>query len=312
MRPSRSTLLPAVVAVALLNGAGAALAAPGPTPVPAVGPAATTYVVQGAILARYQSLGGARGFLGRPLSNELTTPNPAGRYSVFEGGSIYWTAATGAWEVHGAIFEDWAALGWENGRLGFPLTNETATPERLGAFSAFERGAVYWSPDTGVAAEIEGAIRERWADIGWENSPLGFPITDELDSGPPEGRGNAFEFGTVEWTPRMGALITSLLHWPSRLDREDNRFQVSDAKQSFDYDNNDTFYRVTDPQSVDHPEISLADFEAGLSTEKLVYVFDYLQDPAHRTEFYLFDLPEQTGRAAGKTLLQQRSAGLTR
>lgn len=45
-----------------------------------------------------------------------------GRYNHFEGGSIYWTPRTGPHEVHGAIRDLWASTGWENGFLGYSVS----------------------------------------------------------------------------------------------------------------------------------------------------------------------------------------------
>ncbi len=167
-----------------------------PTPAPAP-------CVFGAIGDRWASLGGANGFLGQPVTCELSTPVRPGRYNHFQGGSIYWSVPTGAWEVHGAIRDKWAALGWENSAIGFPRTNELRTPARPGAFNHFQAGSIYWSPNTG-AREVRGAIRDAWARLGWENSALGFPITDEVRTT----RGGAytlFQGGAVLWSPGTGA-----------------------------------------------------------------------------------------------------------
>ncbi|NBW82854.1 hypothetical protein EBR21_13980, partial [bacterium] len=73
---------------------------------------------------KYKQLNGASGFLGQAVGNELQTPTKPGLYRHFQGGSIYWSEATGAHEVHGLIRNKWASLGWENGSLGFPRTDE--------------------------------------------------------------------------------------------------------------------------------------------------------------------------------------------
>ena len=69
--------------------------------------------VHGAIAQKWQSLGGVGGFLGAPLTNETPTPDGVGRFNDFAGGSIYWTPALGAHEVHGQIRSKWESLGWE-------------------------------------------------------------------------------------------------------------------------------------------------------------------------------------------------------
>ncbi len=174
-----------------------------PTPGPAPAPAPTP-CVYGAIGARWASLGGASGFLGQPVTCELPTPMRSGRYNHFQGGSIYWSAPTGAWEVHGLIRDRWAALGWENSAVGFPTTNERRTPTRPGAFNHFQTGSIYWSPPTG-AHEVRGAIRDLWARLGWENSPLGFPTSDEYAVA--GGRRTNFQNGVITWTPAGGAVV---------------------------------------------------------------------------------------------------------
>jgi hypothetical protein len=150
----------------------------------------------GDIDKRYQALGGCGSFLGAALTDELLTPDSIGRYNVFQYGSIYWSPSTGAFEVHGAIRDKWAALGWEAGFIGYPLSNETKTPDNVGRFSVFQRGSIYWSPQTG-AHEVHGAIRERYAQEGWEVGHLGYPISDEYDV--TGGRRSDFQHGAIIW-----------------------------------------------------------------------------------------------------------------
>ncbi|MBL8208728.1 MAG: M4 family metallopeptidase, partial [Blastocatellia bacterium] len=132
------------------------------------------YIVYGAIRAKWDALGAETGFLGLPTTDELSTACGGGRFNHFAGGSIYWTAATGAHEVHGSIRSKWASLGWECSFLGFPLTDESRTPDGVGRYNHFQGGSVYWTPATG-AHEVHGAIRDRWASLGWERSALGYP-----------------------------------------------------------------------------------------------------------------------------------------
>lgn len=107
--------------------------------------------VHGAILALWTSLGRENGFLGYPLTDESTTPDGVGRFNHFQGGSIYWTPATGAHEVHGAILDLWAGMGWETSFLGYPLTDELHTADGVGRFTDFQGGQIAWSPDLGAA-----------------------------------------------------------------------------------------------------------------------------------------------------------------
>lgn len=151
----------------------------------------------GEIDARYQAFGGCGGFLGAALTDETPTTDGAGRYNVFRNGSIYWSPSTAAFELHGAIRDKWAEVGWESGSLGYPVSNETKTPDGVGRFSVFEHGSIYWTPQTG-AHEIHGRIRDAWQTEGWETGSLGYPVSDEY--GVPEGRRSDFQHGSIVWT----------------------------------------------------------------------------------------------------------------
>jgi uncharacterized protein with LGFP repeats len=118
-------------------------------------------------------------FLGAPTSDEFKTPNKNGAGQHFEGGSMYWSPATGAHEVHGAIKDKWAALGWENSFLGFPVSDEASTPDGYGRFNFFEGGAIYFHPNLGTYA-VPKMIAEVWKKEGWEKGKLGYPVSDEI------------------------------------------------------------------------------------------------------------------------------------
>jgi uncharacterized protein with LGFP repeats len=158
--------------------------------------------VCGGIRAEYQALGGPSGFLGYPITDEIGTPDGVGRFNHFQYGSIYWTAWTGAHEVHGAIRAVWAALGWERSVLGYPLTDETMTPDWVGRYNHFAGGSIYWTPSTG-AHEVQGGIRAVWASLGWERSFLGYPVSDEYTAGFGIRRSD-FQHGSITWNVPTG------------------------------------------------------------------------------------------------------------
>jgi hypothetical protein len=102
--------------------------------------------VVGEIERKYLALGGCSSFLGAPYTEERGTPDGVGRYSVFAEGSIYWTPALGAHEVHGRIRDAWADTGWEAGALGYPVSDEYAVTG--GRRSDFQHGSITWAADT--------------------------------------------------------------------------------------------------------------------------------------------------------------------
>jgi uncharacterized protein with LGFP repeats len=90
-------------------------------------------------------------FLGNPVdegagSAEMDLGDGRGRARDYQNGSIYWTPQTGAHEVHGAIRVKWAQLGGHRSFLGYPVTDETGTPDGRGRFNHFEHGSIYCRP----------------------------------------------------------------------------------------------------------------------------------------------------------------------
>ncbi len=107
--------------------------------------------------------------------------------------------------MHGAIRAKWASMGWERSLLGYPVTDETGTPDGVGRFNHFaQSGSIYWTPSTG-AQSVHGAIRAKWASMGWERSCLGYPVSDEFAI--PGGRQSNFQHGvmTYSWSTRVSA-----------------------------------------------------------------------------------------------------------
>jgi beta-N-acetylhexosaminidase len=162
----------------------------------------------GAIEEHYLQLGGGASFLGAavgPLGSVA-----GGAEQDYEGGAIFWSAATGAWSVRGAILQHYRALGGPAGVLGFPVTDETTTPDGVGRYDHFAGSggaSIYWTPSTG-AWSVQGAIRAHWAALGWELGPLGYPTSDE--TGVPDGIGRFTTFGgsggsAVYWTSATDA-----------------------------------------------------------------------------------------------------------
>ena len=120
-------------------------------------PKTGAHEIHGDIRELWASMGWETCFLGYPTTDETVTPDGVGRFNHFEHGSIYWTAETGAHEVHGDIRDKWAESEWERGPLGYPLTSEfrtfdLAAPDvandgnRL-RISAFQNGFIVFSED---------------------------------------------------------------------------------------------------------------------------------------------------------------------
>lgn len=93
---------------------------------------ANTHAIQGAINGRYQAYGGPNSDLRFPISNEISlTAGKGARFSSFAFpnarglAGIYYTYQYGLPQiVKGAIFDAWGDNGFENGKLGYPVTEE--------------------------------------------------------------------------------------------------------------------------------------------------------------------------------------------
>lgn len=145
-------------------------------------PSTGAHEVHGLIRQKWANMGWERSFLGYPRTDEKKgrDQKQEGRFSVFQGGTVFYHPASGTFEVHGAILEKYEQLGAEASLLGYPTTDETGTPDARGRFNHFQRGSIYFTPQT-WAHEVHGLIRSYWAENGWErNAALGYPLTDEL------------------------------------------------------------------------------------------------------------------------------------
>lgn len=134
------------------------------------------FEVHGAIHARWLTLGGEGSAFGYPTSDETTAHDGVGKFNNFENASVFWHPSTGAFEVHGLIRERWRAMGAEMSMLGYPMSDESTTPDGLGRYNHFQNGSIYWTRATG-AHEIYGLVRTRWAELRWERGLLGYPIS---------------------------------------------------------------------------------------------------------------------------------------
>ena len=72
---------------------------------------------------KYQSLGGASGFLGKAVTGELPTPTGGGKYEQFQHGNIYWSASTGAHDVYGPILNEYLLTASEQDAYGNSVQN---------------------------------------------------------------------------------------------------------------------------------------------------------------------------------------------
>ncbi len=105
------------------------------------------HLLNGPVLRKYRASGGFRA-LGVPTRDVGDTTDGRGRYAdLSKNASVYWSAETGAHEVHGKIRRRWVRMGRERSFLGFPTSDVREV--RGGLRADFERGFIRWRKATG-------------------------------------------------------------------------------------------------------------------------------------------------------------------
>ena len=150
-----------------------------------------------AIQARFDSLGDLKCSFGSLVEKE-------GRFWYYQHGCLHYKNADNIFEIHGDIYKKWVKLGGAG--FGKPDTDELPCVDGTGRFNHFENGTktIFWHPFTGANA-VEGDIKIRWNELGWERGYLGYPTSDEVDF-PDGGRVNSFQNGGIYWWPDTGAM----------------------------------------------------------------------------------------------------------
>ncbi|KAF1993327.1 hypothetical protein P154DRAFT_582922 [Amniculicola lignicola CBS 123094] len=137
------------------------------------GPSA--FVLQGGFLLRYNQSSQLREALGYPTSDEMLTSDPVGRKTLFQKGAIYWSPATGAFEMLGKIYLQYETLG-ESKVWGFPL--EVAQTINGGISQRTQNATWYLKNGGHTAFEVHGDILKAFVATGGIDR-YGFPVTNE-------------------------------------------------------------------------------------------------------------------------------------
>ena len=171
-----------------------------------------------------------------------------GKATDFRFGRVFWSQATGAHSVLGAIGAAYQAEGGPDGVLGLPTSGETTTPDGRGRFSTFQNGVIYWSPSTGAHA-VRGGIRAMWQERGAERGDLGYPTTDEITNPNKPGVVQGFQGGTVYWSEETGPKVVE--------------GDILKAYREAGAENSELGYPVTDEIALDTRRGAFSRFQGG-------------------------------------------------
>ncbi|MGX9788685.1 N-acetylmuramoyl-L-alanine amidase [Mycobacterium sp. MMS18-G62] len=123
----------------------------------------------GAILARWESLGGMNSLLGAPTSPEAAGEG-ATRYATFEKGAVYWSPESGAEPVTGAIYKAWGSLGFERGALGLPTSAEIQEPQWI--VQNFQHGTLNFDREKGSVTRVIDGVPVELPKSAEEAEPI--------------------------------------------------------------------------------------------------------------------------------------------
>ncbi|HET7174319.1 MAG TPA: SpoIID/LytB domain-containing protein [Nocardioidaceae bacterium] len=133
------------------------------------------------IIKRWFTLGGTGSALGLPTSGQNPNPGAGGALQTFQHGSIYWSAAHGAWDLSGPMLTAYQHWGGPASTVGFPESSEVALSDGqlTGQRVKFQVGYAYWSSTTGTGAHyVYGRIMSAWWKHGSWSGWIGFPISN--------------------------------------------------------------------------------------------------------------------------------------
>ncbi|HKU10297.1 MAG TPA: hypothetical protein VJQ61_03590 [Sinomonas sp.] len=164
--------------------------------------ATVTITAMAAIIGPQMDAKAAQWGLGS-ATGAITPIRNGGYYRNYQGGAVIWTPANGAMVSHGAIRSRWSALGFENGPLGYPTTDEVSGLRNGGVYQNYEGGAIIWSPATGAHSSM-GVIRQRWQQLGFEGGELGYPTSETVTGLRNGGSYQNFENGAIISSPTAG------------------------------------------------------------------------------------------------------------
>ncbi|MEW5810974.1 MAG: hypothetical protein AB1925_16130 [Actinomycetota bacterium] len=185
------------------------------------------HLMQGAILEKYESLGGpADSDLGFPTIDEGPGRAPNSRNSTFSAPDnpvIFWTPDTGAHVVRGAINAAWDKLGGSSGVLGVPAEDETydgavVTQKFTGGQVSYDARAKTFTTDpadlAGQLTDLSlpndpvAAINAARRAAGGPLGPLGASEGEPYKIGA-DGLGQDFVNGKIFYSPDTGANVVT-------------------------------------------------------------------------------------------------------
>lgn len=185
------------------------------------------HFMQGAILEKYESLGGpADSDLGFPEIDEGPGRAPGSRNSTFSAPDnpvIFWTPETGARVVRGAVNAAWDRLGGSSGVLGVPA--EDPTYDGAVVTQRFTGGEISYDARAKTFTTVPPELADQLADLDIPDDPVSAINAARRAAGGPlgplgaaegepypigaDGFGQDFVNGKIFYSPATGANVVT-------------------------------------------------------------------------------------------------------
>jgi uncharacterized protein with LGFP repeats len=162
----------------------------------------------GQIRDLYFRYAGAAGPLGFPTADQVCGLSDGGCFQAFQGGTVFWSPASGAHVSNGPILTVYVSEGGPNGAYGWPITGVNRIPENGGGWGqAFYRGSAYLAEGSSTAYFVSGAIRDQYFTVMGAAGPMGFPTGAQQCTADGSSCVQSFQGGVIRWSRAAGASI---------------------------------------------------------------------------------------------------------
>ena len=166
------------------------------------------------IAAKYAQNAGTLGTKTFPQDEDCALDsNGFSLYALYDNGNIYQINDPPAVMIlNGKIMDKWNSLGSEQGVLGFPMEDkkDTLPSGSPGESQVFVYGILFVeSGGNSVKRMMFGEIWDYYAEHGWEQGELGFPVSEQANGLTPGSKYQQFENGYIYFTPTKGWYVTS-------------------------------------------------------------------------------------------------------
>jgi uncharacterized protein with LGFP repeats len=160
-----------------------------------------THHTNGLVRTYWTQLGDVSGVLGYPTAT-MMRPTSTGYAQDFQGGTVYYSAASGVHHVSGPLLSGYRAIGGPASAYGFPTAQPV--PVRAGLKQSLQGGNLWYSTASG-AHPTAGPIQSYWLGKGGPSSWLGFPTSGVTSTATDDSQ--SFQAATIRRSKATGRIV---------------------------------------------------------------------------------------------------------